>query len=54
MSLFLQWFAMRGYACYIWSAYGLVLGVFICNIISIIYLGRRTRKQLQHWFKRSV
>jgi heme exporter protein CcmD len=51
MNELMHWFAMNGYAPYIWSAYGLVLGVFSCNLFAIKRQNKQTRKQLQQWFE---
>ncbi len=53
MNLFLHWFAMNGYANYIWPAYGLVGGVLILNLFHIKWQNIRSRKLLQHWFNRT-
>ncbi len=50
MSVLLHWFAMNGYAVYVWPAYGLVFLVLTMNLLSIKWQGRRTRKLLLQWF----
>lgn len=51
MSVLLHWFAMNGYAIYIWPAYGLVFFVLVTNLLSIKWQRLRTRKLLRQWFK---
>jgi heme exporter protein CcmD len=43
-------FTMGGYAVYVWSAYGLVLSVFILNGFSV----RRQKRRLQQALSRVV
>ncbi|MDI1352853.1 MAG: heme exporter protein CcmD [bacterium] len=52
MNSLLEWLAMGGYSCYVWSAYGVVMGFFVLNIFSIRLQKKRTRQKLQHWYKR--
>ena len=49
MNLFFQWFLMKGYAVYIWSAYGLVLAVLIGNVVWIKSQSVRIRNALEKW-----
>lgn len=49
MSLFVQWASMKGYALYVWSAYGLVLTVLIGNVIWVQLQGLRIRNALLKW-----
>lgn len=51
MSACLHWFAMNGYAMYVWSAYGLVFFVLTMNVLSIKWQWKRTHKLLRQWFK---
>ena len=51
MNQFMEWLAMGGYSMYIWSAYGLVSFVLVMNLLSIKWQQKRTRIQLQQWFK---
>ncbi|MDP3704404.1 MAG: heme exporter protein CcmD [Legionellaceae bacterium] len=53
MSELMPWFAMHGYAVYVWPAYGLVFGVLIINVVSIRWRGKRTRQNLRTWLNRS-
>ncbi len=53
MTVFLHWFAMNGYAAYIWSAYGLVFLVLAVNVVFIKRNTIRTRNLLRQWFKLS-
>ncbi|MDP3561013.1 MAG: heme exporter protein CcmD [Legionellaceae bacterium] len=48
-----EWFAMHGYALYIWPAYGIVTTVLIANLIGIVLRGKRTRAMLRTWLSRS-
>lgn len=52
MTALLDWFAMHGYAMYIWPAYGIVFVVLSINLVSIKWQSIRTRKSLLQWFKR--
>lgn len=52
MTALLHWFAMNGYAMYIWPAYGIVFAVLFINLLSIKWQSLRTRKWLLQWFKR--
>ena len=52
MTEFLHWFAMNGYAIYIWPAYGLVIFVLTINLLLIKKQGRLTRQLLRQWFKK--
>ena len=49
----IQWFFMGGYACYVWTAYGLVSLLLILNGVSCVMQGKRIRKSLQTWFKQT-
>ena len=51
MSLFCQWFAMHGYARYIWPAYGLVIAVLIFNVIYINKQRIRVQQATIRWLK---
>lgn len=51
MNSFLNWFAMGGYALYIWSVYGLVAIVLMMNGLGIKWQRHRTRKTLRQWFQ---
>lgn len=53
MNALSHWFAMHGYAPYIWSAYGLVCSVLIGNLVSMRWQRVRIYKMLQQWFKHS-
>ena len=52
MNQLMQWLAMGGYSMYIWPAYGIVSVVLVGNIVGIKWQQKRTRMQLQKWFKR--
>ena len=39
-----DWFAMHGYAAYIWPAYGLVFAVLVGNVVAI----RRRSERIRH------
>ncbi len=53
MSELRQWVEMHGYAVYVWPAYGLVFGVLMSNLLSILWRGKRTRHTLRTWLGRS-
>ena len=53
MSAFLTWFAMQGYAAYIWPAYGVVFFVLTMNVLLVVKQRQRTRQLLRQWLKRS-
>ncbi|WP_028389674.1 heme exporter protein CcmD [Legionella fairfieldensis] len=52
MSSFLHWLAMGGYSIYVWSAYGLVCGVCLANVVAVKFQAAQTHKKLSRWFKR--
>ena len=52
MDQFLQWINMGGYSGYVWSAYGLVFLVLIMELVMIRFQKKRTRSQLDQWFKK--
>lgn len=47
----MQWFAMGGYAGYVWPAYGLVVGLLLLNGISCRWQRKRIKKSIQIWIK---
>lgn len=49
----MQWFAMHGYAPYIWSAYGCVLAVLVCHGVMAVRGERRTWLLLKRWLAKS-
>lgn len=51
MSQWTTWFAMGGYAGYVWSAYGLVLVVMVGTLIGTAWQRKRTLKKLDQWFR---
>ena len=51
MNLIVQWFSMGGYAAYVWSAYGLVLGMLALNLIHTKKQSKAIQKHLKDWFK---
>ena len=53
MTGFIHWFAMSGYAIYIWPAYGLVFFVLMMNLFFIKRQGLRARNVLRQWFNQS-
>lgn len=50
MNIVLHWFAMNGYAAYVWPAYGLVFLVLTMNLLSIRRQRLRAGKLLRKWF----
>ena len=42
-----EWFEMSGYAAYIWSSYGLTVGLFMLLRISTKRLERRTLNRIK-------
>mgnify|MGYP003390647269 CR=1 FL=1 len=53
MTALQDWFAMNGYAGYVWSAYGLMVFVLLGNVLLIRRQRLRVRMRLRAWFKRS-
>lgn len=53
MNSFVHWLSMNGYGYYVWSAYGVVLGGLVANVILIWRQRSRTRRFLNQWFDRS-
>lgn len=51
MSQFTNWFAMGGYAVYVWPAYGLALAVLVYNVASIKKQKQNTLRKLRQWFE---
>jgi len=42
-----EFFHMRGYAVYVWSAYGLALLVMLANLLQRLLMNKQLRKRLQ-------
>lgn len=53
-SVMIKWFAMGGYASFIWPAYGIVCGVLVFMAGGCLVQKRRIQKSLQLWFKQSL
>lgn len=53
MTALQHWFAMNGYAGYVWSAYGLMFFVLLGNVLLIRWQRLRVGKRLRAWFKRA-
>lgn len=53
MHAMMEWFSMGGYACYVWSAYGVVGAVFLLNALSCRWQKKRIESSLKNWFKRT-
>ncbi len=51
MQELMQWFSMGGYGSYVWSAYGLVIGMLCVNAVGCHWQKKRIDKSLQTWFK---
>ena len=45
-----QWWVMRGYGGYIWSAYSLVLGVLFYNAYCAWARSKQVFQRLNQWF----
>lgn len=43
-----EFFAMGGYATYVWPAYGLAIAILIGNVLQPILQRKKLLKQLQH------
>lgn len=52
MSVLSEWFAMSGYALYIWSAYGLVVLALGIVLFGAHRQQKRVRRRLCAWFTR--
>lgn len=48
-----DYFAMGGYAAYVWSAYGIFAAVFLINALAACKQGRRIRNNLKKTKKMS-
>lgn len=51
MSDVAQWFAMGGYANYVWPAYSLVAFTLVIMMVGVKNQRKNTHKKLQRWFK---
>lgn len=49
-----SWFAMDGYALYVWIAYGLACSFIILGFLSVIKKQKKTRRQLNSWYKKQT
>ncbi len=52
MSAFAEFFAMGGYAIYVWPAYGLTFALLLSNIVFPLQCERRQRQQLKARLRR--
>jgi heme exporter protein CcmD len=48
-----NWILMGGYASYVWSAYGLGVGLLLLNSLGCRLQKNKINKSLTHWFKRN-
>lgn len=53
MTAIINWFAMSGYASYVWSAYGIVALVIAFNLVQISYQRAKALRILRRWVRQS-
>lgn len=51
MSDVAQWFAMGGYASYVWPAYSLVAFTLVIMMVGVKNQRKHMHKKLERWFK---